>query len=262
MVGVLDDRFSLPSWSRFLAQGLVTYLMITLTGVQLESLGFLLSNDSEVLLGSWSVPMTIFATIGVINAVNMSDGMDGLAAAMVLLVLASLMIFGGPSPSLVLIAMASVLGFLVWNLRFLNHHARAFMGDAGSTMLGLLLAYLLIEASQTKPGIAPVTALWILALPLIDAVTVLIVRPIRGNSPFSADRIHYHHLLLNKGLSVNLTLCILLSVQVLFVLMGLWLAHFNVAENIQLLVFLIVFSIYLLYLLRYTGNKQAKADSQ
>jgi len=68
-VGALDDRYTLPSWSRFVAQGIAAYLMIHLTGVQLLTLGYL-TPSSEWLLGRWSTPMTIFATIGVINAVN------------------------------------------------------------------------------------------------------------------------------------------------------------------------------------------------
>lgn len=255
LVGVLDDRFTLPSWSRFLAQGLAAFLMTKLTGVQLESLGFLFSDQSEILLGSWSTPITIFATIGVINAVNMSDGMDGLGGGLVLLILVSLVILGSPSMGLVLITIVSVLGFLIWNVRLLGKQARAFMGDAGSTMLGLLLAYLLIEVTQGGQGVAPVTALWLMALPLMDAVAVLIARPLNGKSPFSADRSHYHHLLLQRGMSVNLALIAVLSSQALFIAAGLTMWTLQVAQHWQIKGFLALFAIYLVFLIVSTKAK-------
>lgn len=249
-VGALDDRFKLPSWSRFLAQGLAAYLMIKMTGVELKSLGFL-SPDRELMLGRWSMPMTIFATIGVINAINMSDGHDGLAGSLVLLVLISLF-FNGADHGLILISCAALLGFLLLNLRLFRSRAIVFLGDAGSMMLGLLLAYLLIKHSQMKAGIWPVTALWLLALPLIDAVAVLIVRPLRGKSPFAADRIHYHHQLVDRGVSVSLAVGIAVLIQTGFIILGLWAWKMRIADHFQLIAFLILFVLYLFSLIWFT----------
>lgn len=251
-VGALDDRYALPSWSRFLVQGVAAYLMIRLTGVSLVSLGNLLSPDATVLLGRWSTAMTIFAVIGVINAVNMSDGLDGLAGSLIGLALVALLIFGHPSPNFIGVSLAAIAGFLIWNLRVGRASARVFMGDAGSTMLGLLLAYLLIRFSQTEAGIAPITALWLMALPLIDAVAVLIVRPLRGKSPFAADRAHYHHQLLDRGLSVNRTLIIAVTLQAAFVVLGLIFHNLGTAEFIQLRLFLFIFVAYLASLFWFT----------
>ena len=254
-VGMLDDQITLPSWSRFVVQGGVAYLMIELTGVRLESLGFLASADHEVELGAWSTAMTVFATIGVINAVNMSDGMDGLAGSLVALSLAVLLFITNTSVNLIWISIASVLGFLVFNLRIGRAQAKVFMGDAGSTMLGFLLAYLLIQASQQRAGFPPAVALWVLALPLIDAVSVLIVRPLRGRSPFDADRVHYHHIILDRGLSVNQTLALILAIQILCAVAGVWMFRFGIQEHLILLLFLVVFAFYLIALYRYTGLK-------
>lgn len=255
VVGALDDRYSLPSWQRFLAQGIAAYLMVKLTGAQLNTLGYLVSSDKEVLLGRWSIPLTVFAAIGVINAVNMSDGIDGLAGSMVFLVILTLLAIGAPSTSLSLAALMSVAGFLFWNLRILRSNAAVFMGDAGSTMLGLLTAYLLITFSQTLNGIPAVTALWLLALPLIDAVTVLLVRPLRGRSPFAADRIHYHHQLADIGLGVNSVLIVSLVLQGLFIMIGIVLWRVNAADSIQLLAFLLLFGVYFSRLIWYTRDK-------
>ena len=254
-VGMLDDQMTLPSWSRFLLQGGAAYLMVELTGVRLESLGYLVSSEHEVVLGPWSTAMTVFATIGVINAVNMSDGMDGLAGSLVVISLGVLLLATTRDADLIWISIASVLGFLALNLRIGRKQAKVFMGDAGSTLLGLLLAFLLIKGSQQELGFPPVVALWILALPLIDAVSVLIVRPLRGRSPFDADHVHYHHLIRDRGLSVNQTLVLVLGVQILCAGVGVWMFQFGVAEHLILLVFLALFLLYLIAVYRYTGQK-------
>jgi len=247
IVGTLDDRYALPSWLRFVVQGIAAYLMIRLTGVQLDSLGVLFSSQ-ELILGSWSTPLTIFATIGVINAVNMSDGLDGLAGGLVFTIIASLLFISHVEFVLIVASLCAIAGFLLWNLRLTRPQALAFMGDAGSTMLGLLMSYLLIKYSQMPSGIQPVTALWLLALPLIDTVTLLIVRPLFGRSPFSADRLHYHHQLLDHGFKVNQVLIIVLILQLMFIIIGYWLWRKDVNENAQLIMFLTVFAVYLLRL--------------
>jgi len=259
VVGLLDDRYKLPSWCRFIAQGLAAYLIISLCNIQLLDLGMLFDSTGRVLLNRyWSIGLTIFACIGVINAINMSDGLDGLAGALVFIVLLSLLFMGHLSASLILISLASVAGFLFWNIRVGRSAAKAFMGDAGSTMLGLLLATLLIQFSQAEKGMYPVTALWLLALPLIDAVAVLIVRPLRGRSPFSADRMHYHHQLLDRGWSVNVVLLVSCSLQLMFIAIGVSLLHFRSAEHLQLYAFLTLFGLYLARLYYFSGKSRAQ----
>ena len=256
-VGALDDRYNLPSWVRFVAQGLAAYLMILLADVALLDLGYLFSSDQRALLGPiGSTLLTIFACIGVINAVNMSDGLDGLAGSLVFLVLLSLLLLGHPSQGLLLVSLSAIAGFLVWNIRIGRPQAKAFMGDAGSTMLGLLLAYVLIQHSQMSNGIWPVTALWLLALPLIDAVAVLIVRPLRGRSPFAADRIHYHHQLLDRGISVNLSLVGALVMQSIFILIGVALWQIRLADHLQLALFLCLFVLYAARLYYFSGKTE------
>ena len=254
-VGALDDRFKLPSSVRFLAQAIAAYLMIILAQVMLVDLGFLFSTDKRIIMGpNVATAMTIFSCIGVINAINMSDGMDGLSSSLILTVLIALLVIGHPAVELILVLMGALAGFLFWNIRIGRKRAAAFMGDAGSTMLGILIAYLLISSSQIDNGISPVTALWLLSLPLIDAVAVLIVRPLRGRSPFSADRIHYHHQLLDRGLSVNLALCLAIAAQCLLIIFGLTLAHFAVPEHLQLMMFLLLFFIYLVRLYYFSSK--------
>ena len=251
VIGVLDDRYKLPSWSRFIAQGVAVYLMIKLTGVQLHSLGAVFSEYPSS-LGQWSIPLTIFASIGVINAINMSDGLDGLAASMVIVVIIGMLYYGIADQSLALVTCAAIVGFLLWNMRVFRSRAKVFMGDAGSTGLGLILAYLLIKSSQSPSAFPPVTALWLLALPLIDAVAVLIVRPLRGRSPFGADRIHYHHLLLKRNLMVNTVVLIALIGQVMLIALSVYLLDSGVSEQQQLRLFLFISILYLIRLIWFT----------
>ncbi|MEM7357728.1 MAG: MraY family glycosyltransferase [Pseudomonadota bacterium] len=254
-VGVLDDRFTLNSVVRLAAQAVAAWLMIHFTGAELLNLGAIFSN-TDLWLGGWSMALTIFASIGVINAVNMSDGLDGLAGSLVLIVLLSMLAIGSTETELVLVVVAAVSGFLVWNLRILRPRARMFMGDAGSTLLGLILVYLLIRGSQQPVNdFSPVTALWLLALPLIDTVAVLLVRPIRGQSPFSADRFHYHHLLQARGLEVNQTLCLVLALQVVLIVVALAMSNAGVAQRYQMMLFLACFVAYALYLWRVSGDQ-------
>ncbi|MEO0367964.1 MAG: hypothetical protein AAF197_04165 [Pseudomonadota bacterium] len=244
VVGVIDDRLHLHSLLRLLAQIVAAYLMIQITGIQLDQLGQLFS-DEVIYLGSMSVPLTIFAAVGVINAINMSDGMDGLAGSMVILTLIVLAALGSTYTSLIYLIVASIAGFLVWNVRFRGRPARIFMGDAGSTALGLILAFLFIEITQGMSApLLPVTALWLLLIPLMDAVCVLIVRPLMGQAPFSADHLHYHHALTDAGLTVNQALLGIVAAQLVFVALAVYFVEAQIPEALQLSLFLLLFFAY------------------
>jgi UDP-GlcNAc:undecaprenyl-phosphate GlcNAc-1-phosphate transferase len=253
-VGAIDDAFQLPAVFRFAVQAGVAYLMVELTGVSLLTLGNLVS-ESELALGSWEIPLTIFAVVGVINAINMSDGMDGLAGSLVSFVMITLIMLGAKEVNLIWVFLGCLIVFLVFNSRIVFAQAKIYLGDSGSNFLGLLLGFLLIQNTQGDHAVIyPVTALWIVALPLIDAVTVLLVRPLRGKSPFSADRIHYHHQLLEKGLSVNKTLLAVVLIQIAMTGFGLYLQYSGAPQHISFYLFLTVFVLYFLYLLRRSGK--------
>ena len=221
-VGALDDRVELATSVRFVAQILAAMAIIYFDGVQLLDLGRLFT-DHVLVLGRWSVFMTVFAVVGVINAINMSDGMDGLAGLLVCVTLLYLVVLApvGGDFSVLACFLGAVVGFLFWNLRIGRPRALIFMGDAGSMFLGLCLAWLLISGSQGEArAYSPVTALWLLALPLTDAVAALLVRPLLGGSPFAPDRFHYHHVLLAQGLSVNKTLVLSIGCSIFLAFAG------------------------------------------
>jgi len=247
VVGVLDDRFHLPFVIRLIVQ-IVAVLIMVKHGNVLESLGNLFSKDT-VLLGSYSVPMTIFATVGVINALNMSDGLDGLAASLCVITLVVLLTFPYTlSYQLIIVSwLGALIAFLLFNLR-ISRPARLFMGDAGSTVLGFTIAWLLIYGSQQEVSTVsvhryfpPIFAVWLLALPLFETVSLMLLRTAERKSPFHADRGHMHHHLLNKNGSVNRSLFILLAWFCAYIALGFALQQEEVAVHFQTGLFILCF---------------------
>ena len=254
-VGVLDDLSELKARLRFGAQIAAGLVMTLGAEVVLEDLGYLVPTGHPVSLGILAVPLTIFATVGVINAVNMSDGIDGLAASLVLVAVSALAVIAWADAHLdalaILVLLAGVLiAFLTFNLRP-NGTASVFMGDAGSMFLGFVLAWLLVKVSQgDKRIMAPVTALWIFALPLIDTVTMMLRRAILGRSPFLADREHFHHILLAAGFSPKQTLALAVLFAVTAASIGLAGHFLRVEEHWMFLAFVALFAVHFWMIMR------------
>ncbi|GAB2496133.1 MraY family glycosyltransferase [Arenimonas alkanexedens] len=205
LVGQLDDYCDLRWTWRIGAQSLAALLMALAGGVMATNLqdvfGFTGAN-----IGLLAVPFTIFIVVGVINALNMADGVDGLAGSLSVVALLLFTCFGLYAGNVlvaerILAVAAAVLGFLVWNARFpWQPRARVFLGNGGSMLLGFTIAYASVRLSQApEHPISPVLGPWVLSLPLIDCVTLMIRRWRQGRSPFAADRHHMHHMLLDAG---------------------------------------------------------------
>jgi UDP-GlcNAc:undecaprenyl-phosphate GlcNAc-1-phosphate transferase len=209
-VGVADDYKPLSWLIRIAAQVIASLLMIYGADVVLADLGAMSFFGNVIYMGWLSVPFTVFATLGVINALNMSDGLDGLSGSLALISLFGLFVatlIGNAFLNSLYVAMlaAAVLGFLMFNLRiFRRHNASVFMGDAGSMFLGFSLTWFAISLSQGPDRvITPASALWFMMLPIFDTVAMIFRRVVRRRSPFLADKEHIHHLLRMAGFSVN-----------------------------------------------------------
>jgi UDP-GlcNAc:undecaprenyl-phosphate/decaprenyl-phosphate GlcNAc-1-phosphate transferase len=225
-VGAVDDAVDLGTLVRFAAQIAASIVMILFGALELQSVGNLLGTGP---IGLWIFlyPMTVFAVVGVINSINMMDGMDGLAGSVVAVALSWYALVahmqGQPGAfAIALVLAVAVSAFLAFNLRLpWRRHARVFLGDAGSMMLGFAVAWLALDLTQfSGRTFPPISALWVVLLPLADCVSLMARRVRRGRSPFAPDSRHIHHYLQARGLGVPATHAVLVFVSTLFGAIG------------------------------------------
>ncbi len=218
LMGAYDDLRQVRPWAKFFIQLIVATYLVIIGGAEVRVLGNIWG-VGEVGLNIFSIPFSIASLVLLMNAINMMDGLDGLAGGMVAVLLAWL-VFAAWTTGHVEIAMqitcilVPLLAFLCFNMRhpFLKK-ARVFLGDAGALSLAVLAGWFAITLSQPPvSAIAPAGIMWLLAIPVIDTLTLFFIRILRGRHPFSPDRNHLHHRFLDKGLPVHwTTLFVLLS---------------------------------------------------
>lgn len=232
---------------------LVALSMAVVAGIQLTSFGDILY-FGDIQTGALAIPFTVFATVGVINAINMSDGIDGLSGGLVITALGSISILALANGSFTLVSfialiICSIMAFLSMNFRRpWNRKALVYLGDAGSTMLGFILAWLLIECSQGSEALfSPVHALWFLTIPLFDTVNLLFKRPMQGRSPFHPGTDHLHHNLLSRGYSVSQVVLLLVAASIFFASIGIYGYFFEISESFLFQLFLSLFILYFFF---------------
>ena len=236
---LIDDAFGIRPAKRLLGQSIAALAVILfgniyITSLQISILGMSLHT------GSWGIPFTIFAVVGVINAFNMIDGINGLCAGLALVAIGALQVASGFNVSnySLVIAMGSIIGFLFYNLGFLGTKRRVFLGDNGSTFLGFLVAWTCINYSQGESSlIMPITCLWIVAIPLLDCIGVMAHRIIQGILPSDAGRDHIHHKLQAYLGSSFKTLICLCGMGVFLASIGIIIERTTQSSEISLLLF-------------------------
>ena len=217
-LGFKDDIIILSPIKKFIGQVAAAAILIHLADVRITTMhGLFGINELPV---AFSIALTYITIIVVINAFNLIDGVDGLAGTLGLLTMS---IFGSyffvanmPAYALLSFALAgSLLAFLIFNY----NPAKIFMGDSGSLLLGLVNSILVIKfiaVADSNTGVYPIESsvaigFSILMVPLADTLRVFSLRIFKGRSPFSPDRNHIHHLLLDRGLNHRyVTICCLL----------------------------------------------------
>ena len=236
-----DDYFGIKATFRILFQIAIVCLMIVLSQENLSNLGNLFG-AGIIDLGIFSIPFTVFCVVGLMNAYNMIDGLNGICAAFALIPIMFVTFFGNFSYGL-LIPIGAILGFLAYNLGFLGKERRVFLGDTGSNMLGFSVAFICIEYSQNMDHssyINPVTALWLVAIPLLDCLTVMSSRILNGMMPFRPGRDHLHHKLLDAGIKPKRILLIFIFLALALAGMGYFLEiNFPNKEYVSFYVFCI-----------------------
>lgn len=257
-IGVLDDRYDLSVRLRLVAQVITASILVFGAGFYLTTLGDIFY-FFEFKLGYVGILLTIIAVIGSINAFNMVDGIDGLAGMLSLVTFTSLSVLfyraGNDWFLLPLLFDAAILAYLFFNLRwpFISVQ-KIFMGDAGSMLIGLTVVWLLVLGTQpynvhhgvsiNEPVFSPVTALYLIAIPLMDMAAIMFRRFKKGLSPFNPDRDHLHHIFERAGYNRKQTLIRITLLSLLLSLCGLAGEFYLVPEWIMFSSFIALFIIY------------------
>jgi UDP-GlcNAc:undecaprenyl-phosphate GlcNAc-1-phosphate transferase len=220
VVGLLDDIYELSPKVRFISQSLV--------GVITSLLLFINGTGVEILKNPWlNGLLTSLWVVGIINAVNFIDNMDGLATGIAIIASLAFFIISFNNGQYLVAALSVALagsctGFIFWNKK----PASIYLGDAGALYIGFLLAAISIriDINQLPQIDRIVVPILILIIPFIDTTQVVISRIYRGKSPFQGGRDHVSHLLLNKGLSENKVVITIWSFAVLFAVIAIYLS--------------------------------------
>lgn len=201
VVGLIDDTLGLQPRLKFLGQIVAALAAIFISEINIDFLGGVLG--SQFNLGMLSVPLTLFWIVGITNAINLSDGLDGLASGISLIAFACFGFLAYQRGDWALFAMClaligSILGFLKYN----THPAEIFMGDTGSLFLGYSLGTLsLLGNFKSLTTVTLITPILVLLVPITDTLWAIVRRIKEGRSPFSADKMHFHHRLMNYGMN-------------------------------------------------------------
>ena len=217
---LIDDFKELRPFFRILIQVALTIYMIQSTGVYLETLGNLFG-PGEINLGIFSMPITVFCVVGIMNAFNMMDGINGLCSGCAMITLMLIGFFSGLIyDSMLVLIIGSMIGFVIFNLGIFGKQNGVFLGDSGSNLVGFWVAWIAIYASQSQIySIEAITILWFVAIPLLDCIGLIFSRTIKGISWSTAGRDHIHHKIMEK-FSPRSTLLIILTVTLLTGILG------------------------------------------
>jgi UDP-GlcNAc:undecaprenyl-phosphate GlcNAc-1-phosphate transferase len=217
--GMWDDIAELGHYAKFIGQFLSAILVVYYGGLVVESFPFL---GLEPLPPEVGEPFTVVAIVGMINAINHSDGLDGLAGGESIMSLGGMLYLASQSESLeFMLVTVAVMGGIFGFLRFNSHPARVFMGDGGSQFIGFSLAVLAIWLTQwVNPALSPALPLLLLGLPIADILVVFWKRASSGRNWFRATKNHIHHRLMELGCHHYESVIVIYTVQAGLVVSG------------------------------------------
>ncbi|SEG66146.1 UDP-N-acetylglucosamine--undecaprenyl-phosphate N-acetylglucosaminephosphotransferase [Vibrio hangzhouensis] len=271
ILGAIDDKFDISFKVRMLCQALLSIAMIYFADLELHTLGNMFGLGHTE-LGGFAVLITVLGVIGAINAFNMVDGIDGLLGGLSIVSFGALaMVLFNEAHSglgvLCLIFIAAAIPYICMNLGFFGPKHKVFMGDAGSMMIGFSIIWLLLSASQNSDSalMRPVTALWLIALPLMDMAAIMIRRIRRGDSPFKPDREHLHHICQRLGLNSRQTLLAICALSASLTGFGLYGEYAQIPEAVMFYLFIACFIGYALclsYIWRITRFLRERSQQQ
>ncbi len=213
LFGFIDDSKGLSYLWKFAAQTAAALVVTCYGGVWIHDLGALLPQGVH-LPGLIGIPLTVIVIVGATNAINLSDGLDGLAGGisiMSFICIAYLAWIGGD----LMVALLSIamIGAIFGFLRFNTYPATLFMGDAGSYLLGFWAVCLSLKITQADHGFNRLLPLMLLGIPILDTLSVMLERIAKGKSPFMPDKNHLHHRFMKLGLSHSETVFLVYTLQ-------------------------------------------------
>ncbi len=215
-IGLKDDIITVSAFKKFFVQILATGIVLFIADIRITSFqGFMGIHELETGI---SYAFTLLMIVGLTNAVNLIDGLDGLAGSITLIISATFGVFFylyggemyGPYANVAFCLVGGILGFLRYNL----HRATIFMGDAGSLVIGFTLSVMAIQFIEMRPiHSAPTIAVGTLIIPILDTLRVTIIRILKGISPFTPDKNHIHHTVMRLGFTQLQTVGILVFIN-------------------------------------------------
>jgi UDP-GlcNAc:undecaprenyl-phosphate GlcNAc-1-phosphate transferase len=258
--GIADDFFGLGYRAKFIGQIAAALVAVLYGGIEIRTLGMLLPAD--FLLPGWAAfPLTVLAIVGVTNAINLADGLDGLAGGISLLSFCCIGYLAWLHDATTIALLATALAGAIFGfLRFNTHPASVFMGDTGSQLLGFSAIVLSLGLTQGQTAVSPLVPLILLGFPVLDTLSVMAVRISEGRSPFSPDKNHFHHNLMALGLYHPESVLVIYVIQSVLML---WAFFFRYYSELFLLLSYIVFSASILFLFAYarrTGWQWKRTD--
>ena len=249
---------NLKAKTKIFFQAFVLAIMIYVTDVKIESLDNFFGVSYPLELGILSIPITIIGVIALTNAINMIDGIDGLASAIVVIAVTGLVVFNvtpeiSNLTSLLLIVAFALLPFIIFNIAPYAK-TKVFLGDGGSLFLGYIISWSLIYSAENVNNFTTSFALWCVAIPVFDFFFVIIMRMVKKQPIMIARRDHIHHFLQNLGFSNKIILLLIFSSGLAILLIGSF-----IENNFPALSFPVFLTLFLFYLfLRAYNNSDKK----
>ncbi|MFN8416664.1 MAG: MraY family glycosyltransferase [Cytophagaceae bacterium] len=250
-IGLKDDMVSISAFKKFFVQFLAASIVLFMGDVRIVDFYGILGIGR--LEDGVSYFLTFIVILGITNAINLIDGVDGLAGSLISLALfvyaiLGIVLGGADAYSLIYVSvglLGAMMGFLKYNFK----DAIIFMGDTGSLVSGFIVAYIAISVSNIQVGynlngVLPVLAVTAIIMPISDTIRVFVIRLLKGDSPFTADRNHFHHRLLSLGLSpmsVVVVELIMTIVAILIVTIGMIFTTPTISFILMIIVLMIVY---------------------
>lgn len=268
-VGTIDDILDLTPTIRFVIEILIVMWLMYINRSSINCFWGLWGVD---IISNWiSIPLTIFATVGIINAINLIDGVNGLSSGYCFMASSIFaIIFNATGNTVMTILAASAAGAIVpfFLHNVFGYRTRMFIGDGGTLVFGTMMSMFVISILSSKSPCAPYVTdgiglvpfvLAVFAIPVFDTIRVMTMRIIHGKSPFSPDKTHLHHLFIDLGFSHTGTTVTILSLNSLVIIA--WYISYLLGASIDVQ-FYVVFALSFLFTIVFYWFARKQIDKQ